>query len=71
KLGDTLRNELAKEIRSGLEIRPVESVAVGFRVQAKDGSSYYDFSEEEIARMLAPFLNSAIQDILLPAKDAQ
>lgn len=71
KLGDTLRNELAKEIKGGLEIRPVESVAVGFRVKAKDGSSYYDFSEEEIARMLAPFLNSAIQDILLPAKDAQ
>ena len=71
KLGDSLRTELAKELKAGLEIRPVNSVEVGFRLTSKDGSSYYDFSEEEIARMLAPFLNSVIQDILLPTKDAQ
>ncbi len=71
KLGASLQTDLAKELKAGLEIRPVNAVAVGFRLTSKDGSSYYDFSEEEIARMLAPFLNPVIQDILLPAKDAR
>ena len=71
KIADSLRTELAAEMKSGLEIRPVSSVDIGFRLSSKDGSSYYDFSAEEVTRMLAPFLNTAIQGILLPAKDAE
>jgi V/A-type H+-transporting ATPase subunit E len=71
KLADSLRSELAAELKAGLEIRPVPSVSVGFRLSSKDGSSYYDFSAEETARMLAPFLNTTIQEMLLSAPDAR
>jgi V/A-type H+-transporting ATPase subunit E len=63
-LVQSLRGDLADELKKGLEIRPVPSVDVGFKIAAKDGSSYYDFSSEEITGMLAPFLNSTVREIL-------
>ena len=33
----------------------LKKVGAGFRLAAKDGSGYFDCSEEEIARMLMPF----------------
>ena len=47
--------ELARELEAGLEIRPSKKVGAGFRLAAKDGSGYFDCSQEEIARMLDPF----------------
>ena len=66
---DELRQELAQELRrflppghvlvqelqNGLEIRPSKKVGAGFRLAAKDGSGYFDCSDEEIAQMLMPF----------------
>ena len=52
---DGLRQELAQELKAGLEIRPSKKVGVGFRLAAKDGSGYFDCSEQEIAEMLMPF----------------
>ena len=50
-----LRQELAQELKAGLEIRPSKKVGAGFRLAAKDGSGYFDCSEQEIADMLMPF----------------
>lgn len=50
-----LRQELAQELKAGLEIRPSKKVGAGFRLAAKDGSGYFDCSEQEIANMLTPF----------------
>ena len=52
---DGLRQELAQELKNGLEIRPSKKVGAGFRLAAKDGSGYFDCSEQEIAEMLMPF----------------
>ena len=52
---DGIRAELARELEAGLEIRPSKKVGAGFRLAAKDGSGYFDCSQEEIARMLDPF----------------
>lgn len=52
---DELRQELAQELQNGLEIRPSKKVGAGFRLAAKDGSGYFDCSDEEIAQMLMPF----------------
>ena len=52
---DTIRQELAQELKNGLEIRPSKKVGAGFRLAAKDGSGYFDCSDEEIAEMLMPF----------------
>lgn len=52
---DGLKGELADKIRAGLEIKPNPHVRVGFKLAAKDGSGYFDCSDEELETMLAPF----------------
>ena len=54
-VSDGLKALLADEIRKGLEIKPVKNVNAGFRLAAKDGSGYFDCTDEEITRMLMPF----------------
>lgn len=55
---DTLKAQLAEEIRQGLEIRPTRGVKAGFKLAAKDGSGYFDCTEGEISQMLAPYLRN-------------
>ena len=57
ELTDALKGELASEIKKGMEIKISPSVKKGFRLRAKDGSGYFDCSDEEISAMLAPFLS--------------
>lgn len=52
---DTLKSELAEQVKGGLEIRPSRKVRAGFRLATKDGSGYFDCSDEEISKMLMPF----------------
>ena len=49
------RQQLAQELKNGLELRPSKKVGAGFRLAAKDGSGYFDCSDQEIAEMLMPF----------------
>ena len=42
-------------VEVGQEIRPSKKVGAGFRLAAKDGSGYFDCSDQEIAEMLMPF----------------
>ena len=55
EVSDTLKQELAEEIKKGLEIRPTKGVQQGFRLAAKDGSGYFDCSDEGIMEMLMPY----------------
>ena len=55
EVSDSLKGLLADEIRNGLEIQPVKNVKAGFRLAAKDGSGYFDCSDEEITQMLMPY----------------
>ena len=50
-----ITEQLAQELKNGLEIRPSKKVGAGFRLAAKDGSGYFDCSGQEIAEMLMPF----------------
>lgn len=59
EVSQTLNSQLAEALRSGLEIRPSKKVRAGFRLAAKDGSGYFDCSDEEISRMLTPFFRDA------------
>ena len=51
----SIRSSLAKQVEKGLEIRPVKGAGV-FKLCLKDGSGFYDFSDEQIASLLKPFL---------------
>ncbi|MCQ2447543.1 MAG: hypothetical protein MJ073_01375 [Oscillibacter sp.] len=57
-VSDALKQELAEEIKKGLEIRPTKSVQAGFRLAAKDGSGYFDCSDEAIMQMLMPYFRN-------------
>ena len=58
EVSDSLKAELAEEIKNGLEINPTKSVRAGFRLAAKDGSGYFDCSDEEIMQMLMPYFRN-------------
>ena len=58
EVGDVLKAELAEEIKNGLEIRPTKSVQQGFRLAAKDGSGYFDCSDDGIMEMLMPYFRN-------------
>jgi V/A-type H+/Na+-transporting ATPase subunit E len=58
QVGDALKSELAKEIQEGLEIRPAKSVRAGFKLASKDGSGYFDCTDDEIMQMLMPYFRN-------------
>ncbi|MDD6147352.1 MAG: hypothetical protein SPK77_03715 [Lachnospiraceae bacterium] len=55
EVNDALKAELAEELRNGLEIKPTKGVKAGFRLAAKDGSGYFDCSDEAIAEIIMPY----------------
>ncbi|MBO5564627.1 MAG: hypothetical protein J5935_03320 [Lachnospiraceae bacterium] len=55
EVSEELKQQLAEEIRNGLEIRPSKEVQQGFRLSAKDGSGFFDCSDEAIMEMLMPY----------------
>ena len=44
-------------ISKGLEIKGYSSLSAGFRIGTKNGSSFYDFSAEEVASLFSSYLN--------------
>lgn len=62
--GAMLQAKLADELKHGLVLKPVEDVAAGFRLSAKDGKSYYDFGVDGIVALLKPFLNPVVQGLI-------
>lgn len=56
-VNDQLKSELASQIKSGLTFKSLANIE-GFKLVAKDGSGYFDFSEEQISQMLKPFLSN-------------
>ena len=55
EVSETLKAELAEEIKNGLELRPAKGVQHGFRLASKDGSGYFDCTDEGIMEMLKPY----------------
>lgn len=58
EVNDGLTAALAEEIRNGLEIKPVKGISAGFRLASKDGSGYFDCSDDEIMQMLMPYFRN-------------
>ena len=52
------RDALLEEMKNGLEIKPVKGISAGFRLASKDGSGYFDCSDDEIMQMLKPFFRN-------------
>ncbi len=63
-LAKSLPAALTKEMEAGLEIKPSKRVTSGFRLVEKDGSFFFDFSNDEIASLLKPYLSPAIEEMI-------
>ena len=48
-------SEVNDSLKAELAIRPTKGVRAGFRLAAKDGSGYFDCSDDEIMQMLMPY----------------
>ena len=59
-----LKANLATAMAAGLEIKPFKGLDAGFRISRKDGSAFYDFSEQELAAMLSRYLNPRLAALL-------
>jgi len=64
KLKNWAQNNLAAELKKGLELKSDRNLAAGFRIANKDGSAYYDFSAESVAELLSSYLNPHLAGIL-------
>jgi V/A-type H+/Na+-transporting ATPase subunit E len=57
---DKLKNELSK----GVELKSNRKLASGFHISNKEGSVYYDFSSEAVAKQLSAYLNPKLAELL-------
>jgi len=64
KLETLLFSHLEEELEPSVTIRASHAVAKGFRFELKEGSVYYDFTDETIADALKAFINPSLQAIL-------
>jgi V/A-type H+-transporting ATPase subunit E len=67
KLQSFFTDKLSAELKKGLELKSDKNLASGFRIAAKDGSAYYDFSAESVAELMSSYLNPRLQEILKTA----
>ncbi len=59
-----LRGVMVDEFKKGMKIVPIKGLNAGFRVSMKNGSMFYDFSDQEIVEMLSRFLNPQLVKII-------
>jgi len=64
KLSAFFKTKLAATLKKGLELKPDAGLSGGFRIAAKDGSAYYDFSADSVAEMFCAYLNPRLAEIL-------
>lgn len=67
KLQSYFTDKLSAELKKGLELKADKNLTSGFRIAAKDGSAYYDFSAESVAELMSSYLNPRLQEILKTA----
>lgn len=57
-------DKLKAELKKGVTLKGERSLGAGFKIAAKDGSAYYDFSSESVADLLSSYLNPRLAEIL-------
>jgi V/A-type H+-transporting ATPase subunit E len=64
RLQSRMAGLLKSELGQGVEIRPLAHLEAGFRIQNRSGALRWDFSAEELARLLAQFVNPRLAALL-------
>jgi vacuolar-type H+-ATPase subunit E/Vma4 len=63
-IAQSLAEELASSLRKGVELSFSSSLQGGFRVIAKDGRAFIDLSDDEVTKLLYPYLSSSVRDLI-------
>ena len=63
-LQKVLTSRLSEEIKNGLEIKAARNMEKGFFISSKDGSAYFNFSDEGIAEALSEYLNPKLATLI-------
>ncbi len=63
-LQKVLTSRLSEEIKNGLEIKTAKNMEKGFFISSKDGSAYFNFSDEGIAEALSEYLNPKLATLI-------
>jgi V/A-type H+-transporting ATPase subunit E len=64
RLESFFSEKLAAELKKGVELKGDKAGGSGFKISAKDGSAYYDFSADAVAELLSAYLNPRLAAIL-------
>ena len=64
KLQGFFKDKLTGALLSGVELKSSRAIGSGFRISNKEGSVYYDFSADSVAKLLATYLNPKLAEIL-------
>jgi V/A-type H+/Na+-transporting ATPase subunit E len=67
KLEASLKSQLASALKGGVELKAGKNLDGGFHIAEKDGSAYYDFSVQAVAKLLSAYLNPRLAEILTNA----
>ncbi|MBN1799450.1 MAG: V-type ATP synthase subunit E [Spirochaetales bacterium] len=63
KLEKFLLTKCASEMKKGIVIKALPDIKAGFRIMEKDGTAYYNITEEGIAEFLGEYLNPKLADL--------
>ena len=69
-LESNFKTSLKAKISKGLEIKGDSSLSSGFRIGAKNGSAFYDFSAEEVASLFGAYLNPKVTALMKKAAES-
>ena len=63
KVNALLTSQFASDLEKGVTLRSSSSVSGGFRVYSKDGSAYIDLTDDEITKLIYPYLSSSLKEL--------
>ncbi|MFH1038544.1 MAG: hypothetical protein V1789_07765 [PVC group bacterium] len=64
KLGEDLLSRFRKEVETGLTIKPVPTIDVGFMISFDGGESSYDFTDQGLQELLSTYISAELKDII-------
>ena len=64
---ESLLAALKDRMLQGVTLKADEQLSGGFRIAAKDGGAYYDFSAQAVAEMFSAYLNPKVSALLKEA----
>jgi V/A-type H+-transporting ATPase subunit E len=64
KLRNFLLNRCASEMKKGVTIKPLPEIKAGFRIMEKDGTAYYNITEQGLSEVLSEYLGPELAELL-------